>query len=269
MSDSSSAIASITSIPNQILVGDDHRDRLQAMMAGSGLKLRSSMQKQLSDISLHTTDLEYDDDDETESFNDLSEFIDGDGNGATPYAGFAGTADNALNTSLQTNPREEDENEIDMEEQARIMKYFEEKKIAKLQDKERLREEDEALREFKIMKEEKEKDKSERAGGGKEKATTVEVTPGIELPLRSIEETYRSVATGKVVSATCYGCQQRFHAVEGVTMIICGDCWLCMPPERNERQEREFLATGSEVKGSVGLGVTDEDIAKWLTSNQT
>jgi hypothetical protein len=96
----------------------------------------------------------------------------------------------------------------------------------------------------------------------------VEVAPGMSLPLRSIEESYKSIVIGKTVSIMCAGCQQKLCATEAVTMVICGDCWLCMPPERDSEQERAHQDLGPDAKDSVGLGVTDGDIVKWFSKNQ-
>lgn len=233
---------------------EDQKTALADIVAGTGLNLRNKLKKQVSDLTQLSND-------------QFDEFISADlsqtSNGSRPSSSFVRNARRSFqNMPSQTSSRTPDSNDVDLDEQKRMMAYYENKKVEEERQRQREREaNNEPLESSSAI--------DNNRIGEKEEETLVEVAPGMSLPLRSIQETYKSIVTGKTVSATCYGCQMKLYAVETVTMIICGDCWLCMPPERDADQEAAFEAQGPDVERSVGLGVTDDDIVKWFQQNQS
>jgi hypothetical protein len=82
-----------------------------------------------------------------------------------------------------------------LDEQKRMVEYYENQKIE--QEREREREHEERRSEA------AEEDSAGDSSNQKEE-TLVEVAPGMSLPLRSIEETYKSIVIGKTVSAKVF-----------------------------------------------------------------
>eukprot|EP00980_Cylindrotheca_fusiformis_P013614 scaffold3505_cov98-Cylindrotheca_fusiformis.AAC.2 len=254
----------ITNVPSMVVV-EDQKTALADIVAGTGLKLRNRLQKQISDL----TALSDDRIDEMISL-DLSQSSDGKRPSLSfvrnarrsfqsgPSAAYArrsfqsgGRSSTSARISFESigpslaSARTPNTNEVDLDEQKRMVEYYEYKKI-----------------------EEERNQLGKSDDDSEEEASFVDVAPGISLPLRSIKETYRSIVSGKTVSAKCYGCQENLYAVEGVTMIICGDCWLCMPPAIGSDQKPVPESLDPRLEGSVGLGVTDDDIVQWFSKNQ-
>ena len=131
----------------------------------------------------------------------------------------------------------------DAEEQKELLEFFEAQKKKELEEKE-----------AKAKQEKLQKEKEELEELEKKYTDVIEVEPGFSLPLRSSESTYRALLTGKTTSLTCFSCQDNLTTPSDVTMVICSACWICMPLEN----------TGSEQEGAIGLGIKDEEIAKWM-----
>lgn len=89
--------------------------------------------------------------------------------------------------------------------------------------------------------------------------TTIEVAPGIRLPLRGTEETWKAIEEGQVTVTTCMTCQQDLHCVLDAQMVVCPDCTMLSPVDQTS-QDAESLAD----RYGVGLGVKPEDVLRWF-----
>eukprot|EP00980_Cylindrotheca_fusiformis_P013616 scaffold3505_cov98-Cylindrotheca_fusiformis.AAC.4 len=88
----------------------------------------------------------------------------------------------------------------------------------------------------------------------------IEVEPGVSLPLQSSGSTFRAIVTGETTTTTCFGCQQVLTTPSDVAFVVCSDCWICMAVNQQEVMNGRPLQPGT----TIGLGIKDEAIAKWL-----
>lgn len=142
----------------------------------------------------------------------------------------------------------------DAEEQKKLLQFFEEQKRKQLKEKE----EQERKQTF---------DRETREAQEDNFTDMIEVTPGMSLPLRSSEATFRAILTEKTAAVKCFGCQQTLTTPSDVAFVICSDCWICMAID--QPKQKNLVAPGPSKKKMIGLGVKDEAIAKWMAKRKS
>lgn len=88
---------------------------------------------------------------------------------------------------------------------------------------------------------------------------TLEIAPGIKLPLRGSEETWRAIEEGQATVTSCISCQQELHCVLDAQLVVCPDCTMLSPVD----QTNHFSGTTPDRYG-VGLGVKPGDVLRWI-----
>mmetsp|Transcript_34336 Transcript_34336/g.52725 ORF Transcript_34336/g.52725 Transcript_34336/m.52725 type:complete len:201 (-) Transcript_34336:276-878(-) len=85
-------------------------------------------------------------------------------------------------------------------------------------------------------------DKEEEASWS---GTTMEIEPGVFLPLRGAEETLCGLVAGRLRHATCWGCEASLSCLLDADYILCPKCRIISPLEKKE----------PGIIGGVGLGL--------------
>jgi len=80
----------------------------------------------------------------------------------------------------------------------------------------------------------------------------VEIAPGLSVPLRGGDETWRAFCEGRVVHFECEGCHQMGYCINSCTMVICPGCRAVFG-----NRHRSPVAMKS-----LGLGLTEADIVR-------
>lgn len=77
---------------------------------------------------------------------------------------------------------------------------------------------------------------------------TIEVAPGLKLPLCASDETRQAVWKGHLAATQCFSCDQRIYSVEYAAYVLCPGCLTVWP-----------LEAPLEGASCVGLGLTEAD----------
>ena len=88
---------------------------------------------------------------------------------------------------------------------------------------------------------------------------TIEIAPGIKLPLRGSEETWKAIEEGQITVTNCVSCQQELHCVLDAQLVVCPDCTILSPVD----QSYHYAGTSADRYG-VGLGIKPEDVVRWI-----
>eukprot|EP00549_Striatella_unipunctata_P013141 CAMPEP_0118674814 /NCGR_PEP_ID=MMETSP0800-20121206/1095_1 /TAXON_ID=210618 ORGANISM="Striatella unipunctata, Strain CCMP2910" /NCGR_SAMPLE_ID=MMETSP0800 /ASSEMBLY_ACC=CAM_ASM_000638 /LENGTH=205 /DNA_ID=CAMNT_0006570047 /DNA_START=510 /DNA_END=1127 /DNA_ORIENTATION=+ len=86
---------------------------------------------------------------------------------------------------------------------------------------------------------------------------TIEMEPGIFLPLRGSDETLCGLLCGQMQSATCWGCSLHLSCLIDANYVLCPQCRIVSP----------LVADGRRVIGGVGLGV-EANMLKYRASEK-
>jgi hypothetical protein len=100
----------------------------------------------------------------------------------------------------------------------------------------------------------------------------LEVAPGISLPLKSLQQTWAGIRTGRINISTCLQCQEELTFVDDLRLVVCGDCWTVNPIDNkrpgggggNNDDDEEGTLLFDPTKDFVGLGVKNSDIVAWM-----
>eukprot|EP00538_Stauroneis_constricta_P002396 CAMPEP_0119570156 /NCGR_PEP_ID=MMETSP1352-20130426/43471_1 /TAXON_ID=265584 /ORGANISM="Stauroneis constricta, Strain CCMP1120" /LENGTH=489 /DNA_ID=CAMNT_0007619821 /DNA_START=252 /DNA_END=1721 /DNA_ORIENTATION=+ len=98
---------------------------------------------------------------------------------------------------------------------------------------------------------------------GKSRALTIEVTPGVYLPLRGSKETLEAVEWGFASRINCMGCSISLGCVPDCQVVICPECRFMSPmygddavAKKERYQSWRMKSYGCiETEGGVGLGL--------------
>lgn len=82
---------------------------------------------------------------------------------------------------------------------------------------------------------------------------TIEISPGISLPLHGTEETLDALKVGHLEKTHCAICCTDIYCVQSATYILCPMCRVVWPMEKSTHSGR----------GGVGLGVTAAELLEW------
>lgn len=77
----------------------------------------------------------------------------------------------------------------------------------------------------------------------------IEICPGMFIPLRGSEETWRALKNGKTESVDCFCCQVKLLCVVDAKYVLCPECRVVSPAAAEKKQPPGILLHG------VGLGV--------------
>jgi hypothetical protein len=84
---------------------------------------------------------------------------------------------------------------------------------------------------------------------------TIEIMPGMRVPLRGAEETYRCIEQDFFLPVTCFGCKAELCCIQDASYVLCPTCRVVGP-----------MDTGAGDFGStvgVGLGFSIDDLYQW------
>jgi hypothetical protein len=83
--------------------------------------------------------------------------------------------------------------------------------------------------------------------------TTIEISPGVHVPLRGADETWKAIANDFYMPAECICCESTIFCIQDADYVLCPDCRVvsCMKDPSSHRV------------GGVGLGFKYEDLARW------
>ena len=100
---------------------------------------------------------------------------------------------------------------------------------------------------------------------------TVEVAPGIHLPLKTPLETWAAVEEGRVTVTTCNHCKVELTCSDDAHLVMCVDCWVFSPVDQTTTAFIEGDLTASQTldyknieKGCVSVGIQTEEIFEWI-----
>jgi hypothetical protein len=86
--------------------------------------------------------------------------------------------------------------------------------------------------------------------------STIEVSPGLYLPLRGADETWRAIECDFYEPTACLICSLTIFCIQDADYVLCPACRVVNPMDG--RGDCHTVNTGS-----VGLGFTLDDLAKW------
>lgn len=82
---------------------------------------------------------------------------------------------------------------------------------------------------------------------------TIEITPGVILPLRDADETWECIKQDFFVPATCLSCTTEVCCIQDASFVLCPVCRVVSP-----------LDCGNDCgAGGVGLGFTFDELFRW------
>ena len=102
-------------------------------------------------------------------------------------------------------------------------------------------------------------------------SSTVEVTPGVHLPLVCAQETWEAILDGKITVATCQCCndpQQLLYCIETANLVVCPTCWVISPVDDHEGSAAAVSSNDNNDQRVVGIGIKMEDV-QTMMENRT
>lgn len=94
------------------------------------------------------------------------------------------------------------------------------------------------------------------SSGPKRSTKTVEISPGVVLPLRGADETWECIKDDFFVPVACFGCTAEVCCIQDARFVLCPECRVVSPMAD---AGGGTLSSG----GGVGLGFSFEDLFKW------
>ena len=89
-------------------------------------------------------------------------------------------------------------------------------------------------------------------------ATMIEVAPGVKLPLRGSDETWRAIEDGRATITMCMCCQIELNCLENAQLVACPDCTMLSPVDQSNQYDDGVARHG------VGVGVKPADVIRWI-----
>jgi hypothetical protein len=89
--------------------------------------------------------------------------------------------------------------------------------------------------------------------------STIEISPGVHVPLRGADETWKAIANDFYMPAECICCESMLFCIQDADYVLCPDCRVV---SRMEDPSSRGVGDVGEV-GGVGLGFKYEDLARW------
>jgi hypothetical protein len=87
----------------------------------------------------------------------------------------------------------------------------------------------------------------------------INVGPGVSMPLRGSDETWKAIEDGRVTITSCIFCQIELNCLEDAQLVICPDCTMLSPVDQTEGQENSSFA-----RYGVGVGIKPAEIVEWV-----
>ena len=95
-------------------------------------------------------------------------------------------------------------------------------------------------------------------------SNTVEVTPGVHLPLVCAQETWEAILDGQITVATCQCCndpQQLLYCIETADLVVCPTCWVISPVDHEGSATSAVPSSpANDDQRIVGIGIKMEDV---------
>ena len=100
---------------------------------------------------------------------------------------------------------------------------------------------------------------------------TIAVAPGLTLPLRGSDETWKAITDGRTMMTKCCTCNSDLHCIEDAKFVLCPDCWIVSPVDQlpndtlseNNNSDHRIVGSNHHSYG-VGLGVKGEEVIQWI-----
>jgi hypothetical protein len=93
----------------------------------------------------------------------------------------------------------------------------------------------------------------------------IEVKPGIAVPLKGCEETWKAFCRGKVTETECSSCQTFLYCVATATVVLCPCCHFLSHVGGNDDEGQQHSDEGEGEGGDVGIGLTVEDVSQRMS----
>ena len=94
------------------------------------------------------------------------------------------------------------------------------------------------------------------SGGPKDQPVSVEISPGLRVPLRRTHETMQAIAVDFFQDVRCLSCSKDIFSIADVSFVICPMCRVISPVTGDYFEGREVKRYG------LGLGFTCENLFK-------
>jgi hypothetical protein len=82
---------------------------------------------------------------------------------------------------------------------------------------------------------------------------TIEIFPGVNVPLRGADETWKAIQNDYYMPAECICCKSTIFCIQNADYVLCPDC----------RVVSHMGGPSYRGIGGVGLGFKYEDLARW------
>jgi hypothetical protein len=142
---------------------------------------------------------------------------------------------------------------FDIDAQLKEWEFFEQQKRAS--------EEDSACA-AQLLRDERVKDEEDELNDN-----TIEVLPGLRMPLRDSFETWQAILNGHVTVARCYSCSNDLTCINDAELVFCADCSVCSPVDHIMAAVPAEEDHESRLSG-VCIGVKQKDIIQWMNSEE-
>lgn len=173
-----------------------------------------------------------------------------------------GTTGSVPSSSFYSRASHIDTSLFDVDEQMKELGFFEE------QQKQRATEAREIVG---LDPQEHDRDESEQDYSNSEELDNegedmIEVSPGVDMPLRRSFETWQAIMDGRVIVTKCYSCTSELGCIDDVELVICADCCVFNLIDQNIASVSLKRDQTSRVVRGVGIGVKLEDIVEWMSN---
>ena len=87
---------------------------------------------------------------------------------------------------------------------------------------------------------------------------TIEISPGVEVPLHGSDETLAAMRQGRMSISSCPVCTVNLCCIDTAAYLLCPTCMVVSPVPHHE----------DTAPGGVGLAISEEDYQQWLEENR-
>jgi hypothetical protein len=99
-------------------------------------------------------------------------------------------------------------------------------------------------------------------------AEIIEVAPGVEMPLISVDETWKAIMEGRITVTTCSCCTTELTCIDEAHLVVCADCWVFSPVDQAIAIATTIDQHRHQHGSSVAIGVKTEAILHWLSQHE-
>ena len=91
----------------------------------------------------------------------------------------------------------------------------------------------------------------------------IQVAPGVKLPLRGSEETWKAIEEGRVTVTTCLFCNIELQCLDNAQLVACPDCTMLSAVDQAFTSS-EDPDSNADGRYGVGVGVKPADVIRWV-----